>query len=488
MKEFIQTHISFKDAALVFFTLLLLILFCQVVGFSLIIPLLLLFLGVHIFFLRKADFRLFLQLGLLLSLNVAGTNYIMQHTVIQPLFIPVAGFSMLVILLYNDAELAFLMAFVSSVITSLLLTNNPYAVNTRELFTGMDIMLILFLGNLSAVYTVKGARTRGHVMASGIYVGIIQVIAFLIFHHETDLLVSSDFALKYIRPLALNGVISSFVVMATLKVFETWFGVLTNFSLLELADFNQPLLKRLILEAPGTYHHSLVVSNIAEAAAEAVGANALLTRVGDIITMSGKCSSRIFHRKSAGGGRTSRRAEANISRLVILNSQGSQELARKYKQNPKIHDFIVQHHGTGLMYFFYQRALEDAGGRDSVKEDTFRYPGPKPQTKETAIVLLADSTEAATRAVEAPTPKKIEETVRKIINNKFIDGQLDECDLTLKEIELIALAFTRGLSAMYHSRVRYPDKKNGNDSRNQKSAEKSSPASPSAPTPDPDGA
>ncbi|HPN56247.1 MAG TPA: HDIG domain-containing protein [Candidatus Omnitrophota bacterium] len=491
MKEFIQTHISFKDAALVFFTLLLLILFCQVVGFSLIIPLLLLFLGVHIFFLRKADFRLFLQLGLLLSLNVAGTNYIMQHTVIQPLFIPVAGFSMLVILLYNDAELAFLMAFVSSVITSLLLTNNPYAVNTRELFTGMDIMLILFLGNLSAVYTVKGARTRGHVMASGLYVGIIQVIAFLIFHHETDLLVSSDFALKYIRPLALNGVISSFVVMATLKVFETWFGVLTNFSLLELADFNQPLLKRLILEAPGTYHHSLVVSNIAEAAAEAVGANALLTRVGAYYHDVGKMlKPEYFTENQLGGGENKHDVlEANISRLVILNHvKEGQELARKYKLNPKIHDFIVQHHGTGLMYFFYQRALEDAGGRDSVKEDTFRYPGPKPQTKETAIVLLADSTEAATRAVEDPTPKKIEETVRKIINNKFIDGQLDECDLTLKEIELIALAFTRGLSAMYHSRVRYPDKKNGNDSRNQKSAEKSSPASPSAPTPDPDGA
>lgn len=178
-----------------------------------------------------------------------------------------------------------------------------------------------------------------------------------------------------------------------------------------------------------------------------------------------------------------------MSRLVILNHvKEGQDLARKYKLNPKIHDFIVQHHGTGLMYYFYQRALEASEDQDSVKEESFRYPGPKPQTKETAIVLLADSTEAATRAVEDPTPKKIEETVRKIINNKFIDGQLDECDLTLKEIELIARAFTRALSAMYHSRVKYPDKKNGNDSRNQKPAEKSSPSSPSIPSSDPDGA
>ncbi|HQP12682.1 MAG: HDIG domain-containing protein [Candidatus Omnitrophica bacterium] len=491
MKEFIQTHVSWKDAVLVFFTLLILILFCQVVGFSLIIPLLLLFLGVHIFFLKKADFRLFLQLGLLLSLNVAGTNYIIQQTEIQPLFVPVASFSMLVMLLYNDMELAFLMAFISSVITSLLLTNSSFAGDAGYVFTGMDIMLVFFLGNLSAVYTVKGARTRGHIMAAGLYVSLIQIIAFLIFHHETELLVSSDFVLKYIRPLAVNGVISSFVVMATLKVFETWFGLLTNFSLLELADFNQPLLKRLILEAPGTYHHSLVVSNIAEAASDAVGANALLTRVGAYYHDVGKMlKPEYFTENQLGGGENKHDVlEANISRLVILNHvKEGQELARKYKLNPKIHDFIVQHHGTGLMYFFYQRALEDPGGQDAVKEDAFRYPGPKPQTKETAIVLLADSTEAATRALEDATPKKIEETVRKIINNKFIDGQLDECDLTLKEIELIALAFTRGLSAMYHSRVKYPDKKNGNDNRNQKPAEKSPSPSSSDSPPDPDGA
>ena len=492
MRELIQAHISFRDAILVIFTLVILILFCQVVGFSLIIPLLLLFLGVHIFFLRKADFRLFLQLGLLLSLNVACTNYIMQHTAISPLFVPVASFSMLVILLYNDAELAFLMAFVSSVITSLLLTNSLYATDTNYILGGqLDIMLIFFLGSLTAVYTIKDSRTRGSIMAAGVYVSIIQVIAFLLFHHETELLINPAFFLKYIRPLAINGVIASFVVMATLKVFEAWFGVLTNFSLLELADFNQPLLKRMILEAPGTYHHSLVVSNISEAAADAVGANALLTRVGAYYHDIGKMlKPAYFTENQMGiGGNKHDLLEANVSRLVILNHvKEGLDLARKYKLNPVIYDFIVQHHGTGLMYYFYQRALEDSDDQDSVKEDSFRYPGPKPQTKETAIVLLADSAEAATRSLEETTPKKIEELVRKIINNKFIDGQLDECDLTLKEIELIAQSFTRVLSAMYHSRVKYPEKKNGSDSRNQKSAEKNSSPPPSARPSHPDGA
>ncbi len=482
MKEFIQSHVSFKDAILIIFTLLLLIVFCQVVGFSLIIPFLLLFLGVQIFFLQKADYRLFLQLGLLLSLNVAGTNYLMQHTSISPFFVPVAAFSMLVILLYNDTVLAFIMAFLTSVITSLLLNNSLYAMEGRALMgSELEIMLIFFLGSLAAVYTVKEARTRGSIIATGIYVAIIQVVAFLLFHHETDLLINREFYSKYIYPLAINGVVSSFVVMATLKVFETWFGVLTNFSLLELTDFNQPLLKRMILEAPGTYHHSLVVSNIAEAASDAVGANALLTRVGAYYHDVGKMVKPEYFTENQQVGRNKHDfIEPNVSRLVILNHvKEGLELAKKYKLNPVIYSFIVQHHGTGLMYYFYQRALEDAEDQTSVKEEAFRYPGPKPQSKETAIVLLADSAEAATRSLDDPTPKKIEELVRKIINNKFIDGQLDECDLTLKEIELIAQSFTRVLSAMYHSRVKYPEKKNGSDSRNQKSAEKNPPPPPS---------
>ena len=179
------------------------------------------------------------------------------------------------------------------------------------------------------------------------------------------------------------------------------------------------------------------------------------------------------------GGNKHDRMEPSMSRLVILNHvKDGIEVAKRNKVNSVIVDFIKQHHGTSLVYFFYQKALEEAQDGEVVIEDNFRYPGPKPQTRETAIVLLADSVEGAVRSLDEANPTKIEETVKKIINNKFIDGQLDECNLTLKEIDKISSTFTRILSAMYHSRAKYPEKKNGNN--HSKPAEKDSNKNPSS--------
>jgi putative nucleotidyltransferase with HDIG domain len=291
-----------------------------------------------------------------------------------------------------------------------------------------------------------------------------------------DVIFSREFLYYYIRPIFINGFAASLVVMYTLRIFEFLFGVLTNFSLIELSDKDHPLLKRMSLEAPGTYHHSMVVSDISEAAAYAIGANALLTRVGAYYHDIGKIvKPEYFTENQLMGGNKHDSIEPSVSRLVILNHvKEGLELAKKYKLNPVITQFIPQHHGTGLIYYFYQKALEGAQDKTSVHEDIYRYPGPKPQLRETATVLLADSVEGAVRSLEDPTLKKIEETVRKIINNKFIDGQLDECQLTLKEIDQIASTFTRVLSAMYHSRVKYPEKKNGIENRNRKSADKGS--------------
>ena len=173
-----------------------------------------------------------------------------------------------------------------------------------------------------------------------------------------------------------------------------------------------------------------------------------------------------------------------MSRLVVLNHvKEGIELANKYKLNQKIIDFIPQHHGTSLMHYFYQRALEETHDQE-VSEENYRYPGPKPQTRETAIVLLADSVEGATRALDEHSPTRIEEVVRKVVNNKFIDGQLDECNLTLKDIDVICRTFTRVLSAMYHGRVRYPEKKN-NGNHHKKSTEESARPSPADQNPHP---
>jgi hypothetical protein len=218
----------------------------------------------------------------------------------------------------------------------------------------------------------------------------------------------------------------------------------------------------MILEAPGTYQHSLVVSNLAETAANAIGANGLLTRVGAYYHDIGKMiKPEYFTENQLMGRNVHDSIEPSMSRLVILNHvKEGIELAKKNKLNPRIIDFIAQHHGTSLIYYFYQKSLEDATEGDKLSEDNFRYPGPKPQSRETAITLLADSVEGATRALPDPNPQNIEETVKKIINNKFIDGQLDECPLTLKDIDSITSTFIRMLSAMYHGRVKYPEKKN----------------------------
>jgi putative nucleotidyltransferase with HDIG domain len=216
-------------------------------------------------------------------------------------------------------------------------------------------------------------------------------------------------------------------------------------------------------EAPGTYHHSLVLSNLAGAAADTIGANVLLVRVGAYYHDIGKLAKpEYFTENQMMSDNKHDDLEPSLSKLVILNHvKDGVELAEKAHLSPRIVDFIQQHHGTSLIHYFYQRALEDNTAGDASEED-YRYPGPKPQSKETAIVMLADAVEGATRSLEEHTPVKIEETVRKVVNNKFIDAQLDECDLTLREIELICESFAKTLSAMYHTRVKYPHtRKNG---------------------------
>ncbi len=463
MHNLLKEHISFWKAGLVVLIFVLLGIFCHLLRFPLVIPLFLLFLGIHLFFLRKANLQLFLQLGLILALIVFVTYSLTEYTDINPYYIPVASFAMITMLLFNDVELAFIMSFAGSTLVALLLGR------------GLNILLIFFLGSIAGSYFVREARTRGKLTSAGLAVAFAQVVAIVLVNPDPELLVTRDFLMRAVVPVALNGIISVFVVLATLKLFELWFGLLTNFSLFELSDFNQPLLRKMIMEAPGTYHHSLIVSNMAETAADAIGANALLTRVGAYYHDVGKIEKpEYFNENQILIANKHDSIEPSISRLVILNHvKEGVELAHKYKINPKIIDFIPQHHGTSLMHFFYRKALEEADDETAIKEENYRYPGPKPQCRETAIVLLADSVEAATRSLEDTNPVKIEEVVRKVINNKFIDGQLDECNLTLKEIDQIAKTFTRVLSAMYHGRVKYPEKKNGSDNRNRKPAEES---------------
>ena len=425
-------------------TLIALVVFCYFTDLPLIIPFLMFLFGMHLFFYKKITVRTYLHLCFLLILILFAAHILKSYSGVSHFYLPVASVAMLTMLLFNDMQLTFMMAFMGAVLSGLMI--------------GFDLneTLIFFMGSLVGAYKLKDARTRSVVLSAGILVAFVQVACYF-FVNPT---LSKDVIMFTLKPLFLSGIFSGLVVMATLKIFETLFGEITNFTLLELSDSSNPLLKRMVVEAPGSYHHSLIVSNLAETAADAIGAHALLTRVGAYYHDIGKLANpQYFTENQIPSGNKHDALEPSMSRLLILNHvKEGVELAHKYRLNQKIIDFIPQHHGTSLIHYFYQRAVVENEGQD-VGEEDYRYPGPKPQMKETAIVLLADSVEGATRALDEHTPQKIEDVVRKVINNKFIDGQLDECNLTLKEINVIAATFVRVLSAMYHSRIKYPEKK-----------------------------
>nr|HPN66912.1 HDIG domain-containing protein [Candidatus Omnitrophota bacterium] len=326
-----------------------------------------------------------------------------------------------------------------------------------------DSSLIFLSGSVIGIYTVRSVRNRSELFKAGVVVGVVNAFCAIGLGILNNL--ESDVIFKDAAMYLMNGLAVGIIIVGTLHLFESMFRITTNISLLELADPNKPLLKELILKAPGTYHHSLIVGNLAESACDAIGANGLLARVGSYYHDIGKVEkSEYFAENQMVSESQHDKLAPTMSSLIIINHvKDGLDKAKKAGLNRSLMDFIEQHHGTGLIYYFYQRALESVEDLAKLEEEGFRYPGPKPQTKETAIVHLADSVEAASRTLQNPTPSNLEELVRRIINNKFIDGQLDECDLTLKDLNTIAATFTKVLTGVYHTRVQYPNGKDKNE-------------------------
>ncbi|WP_287152873.1 HDIG domain-containing metalloprotein [Candidatus Solincola tengchongensis] len=255
-----------------------------------------------------------------------------------------------------------------------------------------------------------------------------------------------------------NGALCMLLALGAIPVMERISGVFTPMHMMELASPDHPLMKLLINKAPGTYSHSIVVGNLAEAAAQAIGADAILTRVASYYHDVGKVKrSSFFVENQPEGFNGHDGLKPNLSALVITaHVREGVELAREYRLPPEVVDIIHQHHGTSLVRYFYAQALKDKGPTERVVETRFRYPGRKPQTKEAAVVMLADAVEAAAKALERPTPVQLEQLVRNMIRERLDDGQLDESGLTLADLERITREFTRVLCGMYHVRVEYP--------------------------------
>jgi putative nucleotidyltransferase with HDIG domain len=261
----------------------------------------------------------------------------------------------------------------------------------------------------------------------------------------------------------LWGVVAGFLMTGLLTSIESLFGILTDLRLLELGDPARPLLQELVQRAPGTYNHSINVASIAEAAAERIGARGLLVRVGAYYHDIGKMLKPHYFVENQ--GQEANRHEALVpamsTLIIIAHVKDGADLARQHNLPEPIVDFVQQHHGTTLVEYFYRRACERDKDRDpdapDVAENSFRYPGPKPQTKEAAVLMLADAVESACRCLVEPTPSRIENVVDEIAMKRLLDGQFDDCDLTLCELRTIQDSLVKSLIAVYHGRVKYPE-------------------------------
>jgi len=337
-----------------------------------------------------------------------------------------------------------------------ILINSVLAI-TIGMISGNDaiVIIMLIVGGSVGAFGVINTHQRHNIFITGLIVSIANMLIIFAFGlvNGTELNVTLGKSLYGI----LNGIFSAILTIGSLPLWESVFGIVTPLKLLELSNPNHPLLKKLLLEAPGTYHHSIVVGNLSESAADAIKANSLLARVGAYYHDVGKLKRPYFFKENQLNGENPHdKINPNLSTLIITNhTKDGVDLAKKYKLPQMICDIIKQHHGVTIVAYFYHKAMQGENS-DLIKPDSFRYEGPKPQTKEAAIVMLADSVEAAVRAMNDPTKGKIEGLVRQIIKNKLNDGQLDECDLTLKDLDIIANSFLNILLGIFHERIEYP--------------------------------
>mgnify|MGYP003877620587 CR=1 FL=1 len=316
------------------------------------------------------------------------------------------------------------------------------------------------IGGTIAAFIVTGANQRSKLSASGLVIAAVNAIvagSIGLINKSSLITIANNAGL-----VAVNGMLSTILTIGLLPFFESTFNIITPLKLLELANPNHPLMKRLLMEAPGTYHHSLMVGNLAESAAEAINGNALLARVGAYYHDIGKLKRPNFFKENQLSDNPHDRMTPNLSTLVITShTADGNEIAIKYKIPLAVRDIIVQHHGTTLAAYFYYKAKKADKG-DTVKQEDFRYPGPRPATKEAAVVMLADSVEAAIRSMAEKTEGKMEGLIRNIIKDKLDDGQLDLCDLTLRDLDVIAKSFMHVFGGYFHERQEYPEIKKKN--------------------------
>jgi putative nucleotidyltransferase with HDIG domain len=356
--------------------------------------------------------------------------------------LPAASGAMLVSLLL-DFHLALAFSFIVSLFLGMAFPGDPF------------LPLYYFVGSIvSALYVIR-CKKRTVIIRAAAMTAIMNAAAIISIDLYQGELVSRG--LVDLGAGLLSAVITASIASVAVPFFEAFFDIATDIKLLELLDPNQPLLKELVYKTPGTYHHSILIGNLAEAGAEAIGENPLLARVGSSYHDIGKIQKpEYFIENQRTDENKHDRLSPSMSSLIITSHvREGVELARQYRLPSTVVDIVRQHHGNSLITYFYQKAKELQPGA-VIEDQDFRYPGPRPRTKVAAIVMLADAVEAASRTLQNPTPQQIQNVVNNVITRIFLDDQLSMCDLTLKDLREIAKSFTNTLGGIYHHRIDYP--------------------------------
>jgi cyclic-di-AMP phosphodiesterase PgpH len=354
-------------------------------------------------------------------------------------------------------------AFAAVLVTLLVDTNVGFLVSMAlSILTGLfygDIYLgaYVMVGGLAGIYSIRQYKERAAVLKAGLTIGIVNALGLLGIGFLRQAPLTSSTAFFKISIALLSGLLASALASMLLPALESLFKITTDIRLLELSNLNAPILRRLSVQAPGTYHHSLMVGTLAEAAAEATGANPLLVRVAAYYHDLGKMlKPEYFVENQVFGINKHETLSPSMSCLIIASHvKDGLELAKEIGLSQRICDMIPQHHGTRIMTYFYQKAKEASKNQEVIEAD-FRYPGPKPQTKEAAIMMMSDSVEAASRTLSNPPPAQVQGMINRVVDAIVADNQFDECDITLRDIRLVKESFFKILTGIYHRRIDYP--------------------------------
>ncbi len=395
------------------------------------------------------DPRYYMILGLLFILLTLICVGISSNNDVPNYFMPIPAFTIIMAIFTNPP-----LAFIATIIFIALISSS--------LFLESQFISVFIFGALASSFFVSriSYSRRQDLVKCGLYTGLVMGLFIIVvgFFENQFTLAGFTLDLKIALCAILNGLFSGIISLGIIPIFESTFKAVTPYGLIELADHNSPLLSKLQCKAPGTYHHSLMVANLCEAAAEAIGADPILARVGAFYHDIGKLQKPFFfieNQSYFGVENPHNKLNPRLSKMVIIShTKDGVEIAKKNGLPQEIINFIQQHHGEALAGHFYNQAVA-LEGKENVQQEQFRYSGPKPNMKETAILMLADAVESAVRSLKTPNADEIENMINKIITERLNDGQLSDSPLTLKDIKLIAITFNRILRGMQHDRVKY---------------------------------